>query len=102
MMGEITLLMHFGGSILILIKRMVPLMVIISFVEAKTLKTRIGICVIRTIIYHVQSCLVLWHVECHKNIGIGEAEHSWGGFRMVKYGKRYAVSSDLSEKQSIV
>ena len=35
-------------------------------------------------------------------LGIGSAEHSWGGVKAIKSGRRYYISSDVSEKQSIV
>ena len=37
-----------------------------------------------------------------KVLGIGAAERSWGDVKTIKYGKRSAISSNVSEKQSIV
>ena len=37
-----------------------------------------------------------------KVLGIGAAESSWGDVKTIKSGKRSAISSDVSEKQSIV
>ena len=37
-----------------------------------------------------------------KVLGIGAAERSWGDVKTIKFGKRSAISSDVSEKQSIV
>ena len=37
-----------------------------------------------------------------KVLGIGAAEQSWGDVKTIKYGKRSAISSDVSEKHSIV
>ena len=48
---------------------------------------------------------VLGFVACRvtsKVLGIGAAERSWGDVKTIKSGKRYAISSDVSEKQSIV
>ena len=36
-----------------------------------------------------------------KVLGIGAAERSWGDVKTIKYGKRSAISSYVSEKQSI-
>ena len=36
-----------------------------------------------------------------KVLGIGAAERSWGDVKIIKSGKRSAISSDVSEKQSI-
>ena len=60
----------------------------------------------------------LWHQKCSlpftkflgfvacrvtsKVLGIGAAERSWGDVKTIKYGKRSAISIDVSEKQSIV
>ena len=48
---------------------------------------------------------VLGFVACivtSKVLGIGAAEHSWCDIKTIKFGKRSAISSDVSEKQSIV
>ena len=48
---------------------------------------------------------VLDFVACRvtsKVLGIGAAERSWGDVKTIKSGKRSAISSDVSEKQSIV
>ena len=37
-----------------------------------------------------------------KVFGIGAEEHSWVEFNTIKSGKRSAISSDVSEKHSIV
>ena len=37
-----------------------------------------------------------------KVIGIGAAEDSWGDVKTIKSGKRYDISSDVSEKHSFV
>ena len=37
-----------------------------------------------------------------KVLGIGAAELSWGDVKTIKYGKRSAISIDVSEKHSIV
>ena len=37
-----------------------------------------------------------------KVLGIGAADHSWGDAKTIKSGKRYDISSDISEKNSIV
>ena len=42
------------------------------------------------------------HRVTSKVIGIGAVECSWGDVKTIKYGKRSAISSDVSEKQSIV
>ena len=60
----------------------------------------------------------MWHqkysLPCTKVLGfvarrvtskvlfIGAAERSWGDLKTIKYGKRTAISSDVSYKQSIV
>ena len=43
------------------------------------------------------ACRVTWIV-----IGIGAVERSWGNVKTIKSRKRSAISSDVSEKQSIV
>ena len=46
-----------------------------------------------------------WFVACRvtsKVLGIGAAESSWGDIKTIKSGKRYAISNDVSEKQSII
>ena len=48
---------------------------------------------------------VLGFVACRvtsKGLGIGAAERSWGDAKTIKSGKRYSISSDVSEKQRIV
>ena len=48
---------------------------------------------------------VSWFCWCRftsKVLGIGAAERSWGDVNTIKYGKRSAISSDVSEKQSII
>ena len=34
--------------------------------------------------------------------GIGAAENSWGDVKTIRFWKRYAISSDVAEKKSIV
>ena len=46
-----------------------------------------------------------WFVACRvtsKILGIGSAERSWGDVKTIKSGKRSALGSDISEKQSIM
>ena len=46
-----------------------------------------------------------WFFACRvtsKVLGIGAAERCWGDVKTIKSGKIYAISSDVSEKQSIV
>ena len=48
---------------------------------------------------------VLGFVSCivtSKFLGVGAAERSWGDVKTIKSGKGSAISSDVSEKQSIV
>ena len=48
---------------------------------------------------------VLGFVACRvtsKVLGIGAAERSWGDAKTIKYGKVYATSGDVPQKQSIV
>ena len=48
---------------------------------------------------------VLGFVACRvtlKVLGTGAAEHSWGDLKTIKYRKISVISSDVSEKQSIV
>ena len=48
---------------------------------------------------------VLGFVACRvtsKVLGIGAAERFWGDVKTIKYGKISSISSDVSEKQSIV
>ena len=55
--------------------------------------------------YSLPFTKVLGFVACRvtsKFLGIGTAERSWGDIKTIKYGKRCAISSDVSEKQSIV
>ena len=47
----------------------------------------------------------LGFVSCRvtsKVLGIGASESSWGDIKTTKSGKRYAISSDVSEKQIII
>ena len=55
--------------------------------------------------YSLSFTKVLGFASCRvtsKFIGIGAAERSWGDVKTIKYGKRYAIISDVPEKQSIV
>ena len=55
--------------------------------------------------YSLPFTKVLGFVACRvtsKVLGVGAIERSWGEVKTIKSGKRYAISSDLSEKQSIV
>ena len=55
--------------------------------------------------YSLPSTKVLGFVACRvtsKILGIGSAERSWGDVKTIKSGKRSALGSDISEKQSIV
>ena len=55
--------------------------------------------------YSLPSTKVLGFVACRvtsKILGIGSAERSWGDVKKIKSGKRSALGSDISEKQSIV
>ena len=55
--------------------------------------------------YSLPSTKVLGFVACRvtsKILGIGYAERSWGDVKTIKSGKRSALGSDISEKQSIV
>ena len=55
--------------------------------------------------YSLPCTKVLVFVACRvtsKVIGIREAERSWGDIKTIKYGKRYVISSDVSQKQSII
>ena len=55
--------------------------------------------------YSLPCTKVIGFVECRftsKVLGIGAAEYSWGDVKTIKSGKRYAISSDVSQKQSIV
>ena len=55
--------------------------------------------------YSLPFTKVLSFVACRvtlKVLGIGAAERSWGDVKTIKSGKRSAISSDVSEKQSIV
>ena len=54
--------------------------------------------------YSLPCTNVLGFVACRvtsKVLVIGEVERSWGDVKTIKYGKRYAISSYVSEKQSI-
>ena len=49
--------------------------------------------------------MVLGFVVCRfksKVLGVGEEERSWGDVKTIISGKRSSISSDVSEKQSIV
>ena len=51
--------------------------------------------------YSLPFTKVLGFVACRvtsKVLGIGAAESSWGDFKKIKYGKIYAIRSDVSEK----
>ena len=55
--------------------------------------------------YSLPLTKILGFVACRvtsKVLVIGAAERSWGDVKTIKYGKRSAISSDVSEKQSIV
>ena len=55
--------------------------------------------------YSLPFTKVLGFVSCRvtsKVLGIGAAERSWGDVKTITSGKRSAVSSDVSEKHSIV
>ena len=55
--------------------------------------------------YPLPCTKVLGFVACRvtsKVIGIGAVERSWGGIKTIKSGKRSDISSDVSEKYSIV
>ena len=55
--------------------------------------------------YSLPFTKVFGFVACRvtsKVLGIGSAERSWGDIKKIKYGKRSAIRSDVSEKQSIV
>ena len=54
--------------------------------------------------YSLPCTKVLGFVACRttsKVIGIGAADRSWGGLKTIEYGKRSAISSDVSEKHRI-
>ena len=55
--------------------------------------------------YSLPCTKVLGFVACRltsKVLVIGPADISWGDIKTIKSGKRSAISSDVSEKQSIV
>ena len=55
--------------------------------------------------YSLTFTKILGFVACRvtsKVLGIGAAERSWGEVKTIKSGKRSTISSDVSEKQSIV
>ena len=55
--------------------------------------------------YSLPFTKVIGFVACRfksKVLGIGSAERSWGAVKTIKSGKISAISSDVSEKQSIV
>ena len=82
---------------------MVPLVAMISYGLENTFFRVIVIYGIRRIIYHVQRCLVFSAYRATSTIiGIGDAEGSWGDVKTMKYVKRSDISSNISEKQSIV
>ena len=61
--------------------------------------------VILGIKYSLPCTKVLGFVACRvisKVLGIGAEENSWGDVNTIKSGKRSAIRSDVSEKQSIV
>ena len=71
--------------------------------KAKTLVMATVICGIKK--YSLPFTKVLVFVALRvtsKVLGIGAAERSWGYVKTIKSGKGYAISSDVSEKQSIV
>ena len=53
-------------------------------------------------LYHAPNYLVFSLQGNFKNIEIGSAEHSWGDVKKIKSGKRSALGSDISEKQSFM
>ena len=55
--------------------------------------------------YSLPFTKVIGFVACRvtsKVLGIGAAERFWGDVKTIKSGKRYAINSDVSEKQGIV
>ena len=73
------------------------------YVKAKTPVMETVICGIKNI--HFLSPRFLLFLACRvtsKVLGIGAAERSWGDVKTIKYGKKSAISSNVSEKQSIV
>ena len=55
--------------------------------------------------YSLPCTKVIGFVACigtSKVLGIGAAERSWGDVKTIKYGKISVISSDVSEKKSIV
>ena len=55
--------------------------------------------------YQLPCTKVVGFVSCRVTsnfLGIGEADHSWGDVKTIRSGKRSNVSSDVSEKHSIV
>ena len=71
--------------------------------KAKTLVMATAICGIKK--DSLPFTKVLGFVVCQVTsnfLGIGASERSWGDVKTIKSGKRSAISSDVSEKQSIV
>ena len=94
---------YFGLSTLTLITRLVHFMLMNLYEKSKTSK------MVTVIFWHQKyslSCTkVLGFVACivtSNVIVIGAAERSWGDVKTIRSGKRYAISSDVSEKQSNV
>ena len=55
--------------------------------------------------YSLPCTKVVGFVSCRVTsnfLGIGEADHSWGDVKTIKYGKRSVISIGASEKHSIV
>ena len=55
--------------------------------------------------YSLPCTMIIGFVACRgtsKVLGIGAAEHSWGDVNTIKYGKIYAIISDVLEKHGIV
>ena len=55
--------------------------------------------------YSLTCTKVLGFVACRvtsKVLGVGAVERSWGDLKTIKSGKRSAIRSDVSDKQSIV
>ena len=55
--------------------------------------------------YSLPCTKVIGFVACRftsKFLGIGASESSWGDLKTIKYRRRSTISSDVSEKQSIV
>ena len=55
--------------------------------------------------YSLPCTKVIGFVACRltsKVLGIGAAENCWGEVKIIKSGKRSAISSDVSDKKSII